>query len=134
MRAAKPAHPARRVRKDRVAHIRFSPEEFSAIEASAARAGLTVSAFVRSLSLEGAGVAPFLNDADRAILATLGQDLGAIGRNLNQVARALNAEGSVRASDVAGRIDDARAAAMTIAAELAHMTRRAGASRRREAA
>lgn len=117
-----------------MAHIRFSPEEFGAIEASAARAGLTVSAFVRSLSLEGAGVAPFLNDTDRAILGTLGQDLRAIGRNLNQLARALNAGGSVAITDVAGRAEDARAVATTIAAELAHMTKRVGALRRQEAA
>ena len=117
-----------------MAHIRFSPEEFGAIEASASRVGLTVSAFVRSLSLEGAGVAPFLNEADRAILVTLGQDLRALGRNLNQLARALNAGGSVAVSDVAGRTEDARAVATTISAELAHLTTRAGAARRGEAA
>lgn len=116
-----------------MAHIRFSPVEFNAIEAAAIRAGLTVSAFVRSLSLEGAGVTPFLNEADRAILGTLGQDLRAIGRNLNQLARALNAGGSVAVSEVAGRTDDARAVATTIAAELTHMTKRAGVSRRGEA-
>jgi hypothetical protein len=47
-------------RKDRVAHVRFSPAEFNALEAAASAAGMTVSAFVRSLSMEGAGVRPFL--------------------------------------------------------------------------
>ena len=112
----------------------MSSDEFATLEAAAARADLTVSAFVRSLSLEGAGIYPFLSEADRAIIELLGQDVRSISNNLNQLARAINAGGSVPASDVAGRIDDARAIASTIAAELAGMTRRAGAARRGEAA
>jgi hypothetical protein len=124
----------RPARKGKVAHIRFSPEEFSSLEAAAERAGLTVSAFVRSLSLEGAGTKPFLAEADRAVLALLAEHMRAIGNNLNQVARAINGGRSVAASGAILSVDDARAIAGTVSAELKSMARRAGASRRGEAA
>lgn len=93
---------------------------------------MSISAFVRSLSLEGAGARPFLNPADRAIIQLLGQDMRAIGNNLNQLARALNASRSVDGSYLAGAIDDARAVTTTVAAELSIMTKRAAAARRGE--
>ena len=119
-------------RRVKVAHIRLSEEEFAAFEAAATEASLSISAFVRSLSLEGAGAQPFLNRADRAIIQLLGQDMHAIGNNLNQLARALKAGRSVDGSHLAGAIDDARAVATTVAAELSIMTKRAAAARRGE--
>ena len=116
-----------------MAHIRFSDDETAAVEGAAERAGLSVSAFLRSLSLEGAGVRPFMSRQDRAIIEMLVQDMRAVGGNLNQIARALNAGHSVMGSDLTGAIDDARAIATTVAAELASMTKRAGAARRGEA-
>jgi hypothetical protein len=77
-------------RKSRVVHARFSATDMARIEAVAARAGLTVSAFMRSLTLEGAGVRPFLTEEDRAVLGLLLCDLKAVGVNLNQLARAAN--------------------------------------------
>ncbi|RWB66045.1 plasmid mobilization relaxosome protein MobC [Mesorhizobium sp.] len=123
----------RAARREKVAHIRFAEDEISAVETAAERAGLSVSAFFRSLSLEGAGVRPFMNREDRAILEMLIQDMRAVGGNLNQIARALNGSRSVAGSDLKGAIDDARAIATTVAAELAAMTKRAGAARRGEA-
>ena len=123
----------RRTRREKVAHIRFSEDEFSAVEAAAERADLSVSAFVRSLALEGAGEKPFLSPADRAIIQLLGQDMRAVGNNLNQVARALNTGRSVESSDLVAAVDDARAIATTVAAELAMMTKKAAAARRGEA-
>jgi hypothetical protein len=116
----------------KVAHIRLSEDEFAAVEAAATDASMSVSAFVRSLSLEGAGAKPFLSPADRAIIQLLGQDLRAIGNYLNQLARALNAGRSVDGSHLAGPIADARAVATTVAAELSIMTKRAAAARRGE--
>ncbi|TIS18551.1 MAG: plasmid mobilization relaxosome protein MobC, partial [Mesorhizobium sp.] len=118
----------RAARRKKVAHIRFAEDEISAVETAAERAGLSVSAFFRSLSLEGAGVRPFMNREDRAILEMLIQDMRAVGGNLNQIARALNGSRSVAGSDLKGAIDDARAIATTVAAELAAMTKRAGAA------
>lgn len=121
-------------RKDRVAHIRFSSGEFGALEAAASAAGMTVSAFVRSLSMEGAGVRPFLAKGDRAVLGLLAEGMRAIGRNLNQIARALNTGKVPAEEDVAGSIRDAHGVATALAAELADMTRRSAATRRGEGA
>lgn len=123
----------RRARREKVAHIRFSDDEFSAVEAAAERADLSVSAFVRSLALEGAGEKPFLNPADRAIIQLLGQDMRAVGNNLNQVVRALNTGRSVDGLGLVAAVGDARAIATTVAAELAMMTRNAATARRGEA-
>lgn len=121
-------------RKEKVAHIRFSPAEFDALEAAASAAGMTVSAFVRSLSMEGAGVRPFLGEGDRLVLGLLADGVRAIGGNLNQIARAINTGRVPVESDVAGCIKDAHSVATTLASELAQMTRRSAAIRRGEAA
>ena len=103
-----------------------------ALEAAAKAAGLTVSAFVRSLSMEGAGVRPFLGEGDRALLALLADGMRAIGGNLNQIARAINTGRMPVGNDVAGSIKDAHSVATALASELAHMTRRTAAARRGE--
>ena len=121
-------------RKEKVAHIRFSPAEFEALEAAASEAGMTVSAFVRSLSMEGAGVRPFLGDGDRAMLGLLADGMRAIGGNLNQIARAINTGMVPTEGDIAGSIKDAHSVATTLASELAQMTRRSAAARRGEGA
>ncbi|MDQ6436294.1 plasmid mobilization relaxosome protein MobC [Mesorhizobium sp. LHD-90] len=93
---------------------------------------MTVSAFVRSLSIEGAGVRPFLADGDRAVLGLLADGMRAIGGNLNQIARAINT-GRVPAEDeLVGSIKDAHVVATTVASELAAMTRRSATLRRGE--
>lgn len=121
-------------RKEKVAHIRFSPAEFEALEAAASEAGMTVSAFVRSLSMEGAGVRPFFGDGDRAMLGLLADGMRAIGGNLNQIARAINTGMVPTEGDIAGSIKDAHSVATTLASELAEMTRRSAATRREEGA
>jgi hypothetical protein len=119
-------------RKDRVAHIRFSPAEFEVLEEAAAGAGMTVSAFVRSLAMEGAGVRPFLAEGDRALLALLAEGMRAIGGNLNQIARAINTGRVPAEEELSGSIKDAHVVATTVASEFAEMTRRAAALRRGE--
>ena len=119
-------------RKNRVAHIRFSPAEFDALEAAAASAGMTISAFVRSLAMEGAGVRPFLGDGDRAMFGLLADGMRAIGGNLNQIARAMNTGKMPAEEAVAGSIKDAHGVATALASELAELTRRAAARRRWE--
>lgn len=121
-------------RKDRVAHIRFSPAEFDALEAAAAASGMTVSAFVRSLAMEGAGVRPFLTEGDRALLGLLAEGMRVIGGNLNQMARAINTGRVPAEEELSGSIKDAHVVATTVASEFAEMTRRAAALRRREGA
>lgn len=121
-------------RKVRVAHVRFSPAEFDALQAAASAAGMTVSAFVRSLSMEGAGVRPFLGEGDHLVLGLLAEGMRAIGGNLNQIARAINIGRVPVESDVAGSIKDVHGVATTLAAELTEMTRRSAAARRGEGA
>lgn len=121
-------------RKDRVAHIRFSPAEYNALEAAASAAGMTVSAFVRSLSMEGAGVRPFLAEGDRLVFGLLADGMRAIGGNLNQIARAINTGMVPTESDITGSIKDAHSVATTLSSELAEMTRRSAATRRGEGA
>jgi hypothetical protein len=117
-----------------VTHIRFSTAELDALETAAKEARMTVSAFVRSLAMEGAGVRPFLGEADLAVLGLLADGMRAIGGNLNQIARAINT-GRVPAEEhVAGSIKDAHVAATMVASELAEMTRRATARRRGQGA
>lgn len=111
-------------------HIRFAPSEFTALQTAAKTADMTVSGFVRSLSVEGAGVRPFLGTGDRALLGLLAEGLRAIGGNLNQIARAINTGQMPLQDDLSDVINDAHAVATTIAAELAAMTRRSAASRR----
>ncbi len=121
-------------RKDRVAHIRFASAEFEALEAAATAAGMTVSAFVRSLAMEGAGVRPFLAEGDRAVLSLLVEGMRAIGGNLNQIARAINTGKVPAEEELSGSIRDAHVVATTMASEFAEMTRRATALRRGEGA
>jgi hypothetical protein len=121
-------------RKEKVAHIRFSPAEFDALEAAASAAKMTISAFVRSLSMEGAGVRPFLGESDRLLLGLLADGMRAIGGNLNQIARAINTGRVPTETDVTGSVKDAHSVATTLASELTEMTRRAAAARRGEVA
>lgn len=119
-------------RKDKVAHIRLSQAEFDALEAAADAAELTVSAFIRSLSLEGAGVRPFLGSGDCAVLALLAEGMRAIGGNLNQITRAINTGRLPADGEVAASIKDAHAVATAITSELTEMTKRSAATRRVE--
>jgi len=48
---------------------------------------MTLSAFIRSLTLDGAGVLPLLTEEDRAVFELLHRDLRAIGVNLNSLVR-----------------------------------------------
>ncbi|OWV96891.1 mobilization protein [Rhizobium sp. R693] len=73
--------------KAHVVHARFTASELAAVHNAAEQAELTVSAFMRSLTLEGAGVQPFLTAEDRAIFEFLHRDLRTIGVNLNSLAR-----------------------------------------------
>ncbi|WP_421405558.1 plasmid mobilization protein [Agrobacterium fabrum] len=96
----------RRERRDKVVHARFSATEIERIERAAEAAGMTVSGFLRSLTLEGAGVRPFFSDADRAVLSLLLTDVKAVGINLNQLARARNRGEAVTSEDEKRVIDD----------------------------
>jgi hypothetical protein len=105
-------------RKDKVVHARFSTSEMTRIERAAESAGLTVSAFMRSLSLEGAGIRPFFTEDDRAVLALHLSDVKAVGVNLNQLARAANRRGPHRSDEEREAIDDVQRVVVALLLEL----------------
>ncbi len=118
--------------KDRRINFRLNADEYSAVQDAAAKAGMTVSAFFRSLSLEGAGVRPVFNDKDRAILFLLHEDMRKIGVNLNQVARSLNAGRVVDPEEVKIALRNVKIVADEVSLELRAASVRAGNSRRGE--
>ena len=70
--------------------VRVTPDEMDTVREQAARAGLSVSAYVRRVVLEHR-VAAARSGADAAALA----DLHRVGVNLNQMTRRVNATGAV---------------------------------------
>ncbi|TXR49504.1 plasmid mobilization protein [Phyllobacterium endophyticum] len=113
-----PANDRRRKRRDKVVHARFSRSEIEQIEHAAEDAGMTVSGFLRSLSLEGAGVRPFFSDADRAVLFLLLSDIKAVGVNLNQLARARNRGETGQLLEEKRTIDDVQRVVAVVLFEL----------------
>lgn len=119
-------------RKDKVVRTRLSADEYAAIEEAAQAAGMTVSAFLRSLLLEGAGVQPLLSDQDRTVMDLLADEMRAVGTNLNQMTRALNGGGSIRPSDLETNIGEVQIVVAAVLSELRTLARRAGQRRRGE--
>ncbi|MEO5756549.1 MAG: plasmid mobilization relaxosome protein MobC [Mesorhizobium sp.] len=120
-------------RKDKVVRTRLSRDEYGAVERAAKAADMTVSAFLRSLVLEGAGVQPLLADEDRAVMGFLGDEMRAVGTNLNQVARALNNGRAVRLADVDANVGEVQIVLAAVLAELRALAKRGGRRRRGEA-
>jgi hypothetical protein len=119
----------RRERRNKVVHARFSATEIERIEQAAEAAGMTVSGFLRSLTLEGAGLHPFFSDADRAVLSLLLADVKAVGVNLNQLARACNRGETGRSQEEKKAIEDVQRAVAIVLFELQAFAAR-GARRR----
>jgi uncharacterized protein (DUF1778 family) len=119
-------------RKGRLINVRVSDAEHSAIEEAAKSAGMSVSAFFRSLLLEGAGVRPILTAEDRLIMAALLEDMRMIGINLNQVARSLNAVKAVHPSELDINLGNVQRIQAAVMSELRTLSRRAGHERRGE--
>lgn len=81
--------------------VRCTPEERDAIAAKADRAGLAAGAFLRAAALGDAGPrAQRRPPADAQELRRLLGDLGRVGSNVNQIARALNRERQVEVPEL----------------------------------
>lgn len=111
-------------RRSHVVHARFTASELAAVHKAAEQAELTVSAFMRSLTLEGAGVQPFLTAEDRAIFEFLHRDLRTIGVNLNSLAQL--AYRQFNAGDVSELLKGLLPVATGLALELNRLKRRNG--------
>lgn len=117
--------------KSEVVRVRVSGNELQQIEAAAEAADLTVSSFIRSLSLEGAGVKPFLAYEDRLVFAALAEEFRAVGVNLNQIARAINAKREVHPDEVLMALGNVLTMMGVVGFEVRELAKR-GPSRRRE--
>lgn len=81
-------------RRPRQSLVRWSDEEFNAAASKADGAGLALAAFVRAATLGDAGPrAQRRPPADHVALRQILGQLGKIGSNINQIARALNMAG-----------------------------------------
>ena len=91
--------------RDRILTIRLSADEHAAIDAAAERAGLVVGSYARQALLG----APAPRQVRRPIverkeLARILGELGKIGGNLNQLAKAANSGVLVYESDIEGAL------------------------------
>lgn len=117
-------------RKGRTVHVRVTDDEHAGIERAAVSADMTVSAFFRSLLIEGAGIQPMLTEEDREILAVLREDMRMIGVNLNQVARALNSGRAVHAGEINMAVENVQRVQAAVVSELRLLAQRQGQRRR----
>jgi len=81
--------------------IRWTDDEFSAISEKADKAGLAVAAFMRAVALGDPGPrAQRRPPADHKALRQILGELGRVGNNINQIARALNSGESASLPDL----------------------------------
>lgn len=104
--------------KSRVLHVRFGASEMARVSAAAEEAGLTVSAFMRSLTLEGAGVRPFFTERDQAVLDLLLAEIAALGVRLNQFSRAARRREAVRSQEERSMIGEVHRSVAAVLLEL----------------
>ena len=72
--------------KDIVKHIRYSPDEWSRVEAKLQQSGRTFSEFVRQATVS-ANVMPSLDMGQITTLRELKVSLDRVGNNINQIAK-----------------------------------------------
>lgn len=119
-------------RKDKVVRMRLSAEELAAIEKAASAADMTMSAFLRSLLLEGAGVQPLLAGEDRVVMGFLADEMRIVGANLNQLARAMNSRRAIQPADLEASVAEVQVLVAAVLSELRTLAKRAGNRRRGE--
>lgn len=79
--------------RNQIIPIRVTGEERAAIEAKADAAGLTIAAYLRATAIGAAGPrARRRAPSDQVALRQLLGELGRVGNNVNQIARALNSD------------------------------------------
>lgn len=95
--------------------VRFLPDEHAELEARAAAAGLSPSAYLRACALGDAGPrARHSPTVERSLAAQAIAELNKAGSNLNQIARAVNMEQWPGTSSVTAAADAVKRAATQI--------------------
>ena len=110
IKRGRPKKPEGTARNLALPSIRVSPDEMSFIEGEAAKAGLPVSTYIRTLALHKR-VAPARSDMDDKLLF----ELNRCGVNLHQVVKALNF-GQGIPTDISTTMDELRLAITKITA------------------
>jgi hypothetical protein len=83
-----------------VVHIRCTPAKHAAYDAAAARAGISISEYFRTMADGKPGPRAIPRPPiERAELARLLGELGKLGSNVNQMARAMNTTGDLPERD-----------------------------------
>jgi len=88
----KVGRPAKTVKKEIRACVRFTRPEYFIIKEKAAKAGVKVSAYIRQIGIYAA-VTPRLTDEERQFV----RQLIGMANNLNQLAKSCHQEGALRA-------------------------------------
>ena len=92
--------------KDIVKHIRYSPDEWSRVEAKLQQSGRTFSEFVRQATFS-ANVMPSLDMGQITTLRELKVSLDRVGNNINQIAKKYNEHQYVEPSaDLLDKLDE----------------------------
>lgn len=87
------ARPSQKIKRDDwLPKIRVSQSELDAIAARCREAGLTMSAYIRTMAIEGAVIQRDDGLADKKLIAGM---LGAIGNNINQLSRRANVQDNI---------------------------------------
>ena len=103
--------------------VRFLPEEHAELEARAAAAGLSPSAYLRACALGDAGPrARRSPTVERSLAAQAIAELNKAGSNLNQIARAVNMEQWPGTSSVTAAADAVKQAAIQILQSFGYKT------------
>jgi hypothetical protein len=120
-----------RMQKSKVVHLRMDPAEWVRVEAAARDAGMTVSAFMRSLTLEGAGVDPFFAEEDRWLWHEIMTDLKSVRGSLHLLLRSRSDAEAGRTVQEQAAIEDVQRVVAALCAEISFFAQRA-VRRRRE--
>ena len=109
--------------RGKIVPTRFLPEEHAELEARAAAAGLSPSAYLRACALGDAGPrARRSPTVERSLAAQAIAELNKAGSNLNQIARAVNMEQWPGTSSVTAAADAVKQAAVQILQSFGYKT------------
>jgi hypothetical protein len=105
----------------RVIAIRCTDNEYAVIHAMASRVGLFASGYLRAVALGTPGPRAVKRPpVDRKELARLLGELGRVGNNLNQIARALNVDDRPPLAEIAAALSEFAAMRALVRAALGH--------------
>lgn len=116
------------MQKDRHFNIRLSEAELRKLRRSASRAGLSMSAYIRSLisaGAEGGTIRLVQLNVDEAKLGALLHEMKKQGTNLNQIAYKLNARGDVDVTELHVALERSKETAAALSGLMADLRPRA---------